>query len=72
MHYLFLLLFLSSVINKPQSIALLDRNFRMPVTYTDSVTLDALGKGAFPIYLSDVKPVIDVIQEVRKKINQNR
>ncbi|MBD0350349.1 MAG: hypothetical protein ICV65_04250 [Flavisolibacter sp.] len=72
MHYLFLLLFLSSSINKSQSIALLDRNFRMPVTYTDSVTLDVLGKGAFPIYLSDVRPVIDTIQEVRKKINQNR
>ncbi len=72
MHYLFLLLFLSSVINKPQSIALLDRNFRMPVTYTDSVTLDILGKGAFPIYLRDVKPVIEAIEDVRKKINQNR
>ena len=72
MNCLFNLLLLFLTIGKAPSIALLDRSFQKPVTYTDSVTLEALGKGAFPIYLHDAKQIVETVEHSRKKINQNR
>ena len=67
---LFLLLF--STAAKAQSIALLDLRFKTPVTYTDSVSLETFTKSVFPLYTQDIKPVMKAIEEVRKKMAQNK
>lgn len=54
---------------RAQSIALLDLQLQSPVTYTDSLTLEAVLKGTFPVYVKDVKPIISALEQLRKEIN---
>ena len=72
MKYLLSFTIFISSIGHSQEIAMLDRNFKTPLFYTDSVTLDALSRGAFPVYLKDISPIIKAIESVRRNIYQTR
>lgn len=71
MKYLILLLLMLPVAAKAQSIALLDQQLKAPATYTDSLTLEAILTGVFPIYRKDIAPVAQAVEQLQKKINLN-
>ena len=69
MKYLFVLLLLWPIAGKAQSIALLDQQWKATATYTDSLTLETVLTGVFPIYLKDIEPVAQAVEQLQKKIN---
>ncbi len=65
-------LLFASAVCQAQPIAILDLNFKLPVTRTDSFTLEHLSKGGFPVYIEDIKAIIKTTESLNRKINQGR
>jgi hypothetical protein len=71
MNYLAAFILFLSASSIEQPIALLDRNFKAPVAYTNKVTLETFSKPVFPLYREDVAGIITTVGGLRKKIAQN-
>ena len=63
---LLLVIFLTSY---SQQVALLDRSFKQPVTYTDSPTITMIEKGAFPLFVEDAGKLIEAMDWFLKNMN---
>ena len=66
---LFILLLFTSISSYAQSIALMDRSFKEPVSYTDSITTNMVEKGAFPLFVKDAAKLINFLNWFSKNIN---
>jgi hypothetical protein len=53
-----------------QTLALLDRKLMAPMKLTDSMALDQVQSGLFPVYLEDLDSVIQVLEDYRKRIDR--
>ena len=54
--FIFFLLLIPALL-PAQKIALIDKSLKAPILYTDSVTLEHLDKGFFPVYAKDLDSV---------------
>ena len=70
MKYLLLLLLLP-LFGSTQKIVLLDRQFRNPVTLTDSISPEQF-PGTFPVYLNQFDSLIKVADHYRQSFNRGR
>ena len=67
---LLILLFIFIAIKSySQQVALLDRSFKEPIVYTDSLTINMVEKGAFPLYVKDATKLISLISWFSKNTN---
>lgn len=62
------LLYILPVCAYAQSIALLDREFKNPITVTETLTRDQLSGRTFPIYTADLDVVIRLTEKLARSL----
>jgi hypothetical protein len=67
-----LALLLAPLFSYSQSLALLDRKLMAPMRITDSLALNEVQSGLFPVYLSDLDSVILTLEEYRRSIDMGK
>lgn len=72
MKALLLLLMLFPAVLTAQQIALIDRNFKRPLEFTDSATMEHLFDGYFPVYVRDLNLVLQKATWIFKYIDTGK
>lgn len=65
----FLILLLLPGIALAQTIALLDRNFKIPVAVTETLTREQLSGKWFPVYIADLDTMIQLVEALARSVN---
>ena len=71
MKWLFLAFIFLATTGNAQKVALIDRHFKTPLLLADTLSIDAMIMGWFPIYYPDVDSIIEITSYFIKHIDRN-